>query len=62
DPVYKVSIIPRGRALGVTMFLPEKDRLSMSRELLESHNHQVGFAIALPTLQLIDSLQPVCLN
>ncbi len=36
DPVYKVSIIPRGRALGVTMFLPEKDRLSMSRELLES--------------------------
>ena len=27
DPVYKVSIIPRGRALGVTMFLPEEDRL-----------------------------------
>jgi hypothetical protein len=25
DPVYKVSVIPRGRALGVTMFLPEKD-------------------------------------
>ncbi|MBM94150.1 MAG: ATP-dependent metalloprotease [Legionellales bacterium] len=30
DPVYKVSIIPRGRALGVTMFLPQQDRLSMS--------------------------------
>jgi cell division protease FtsH len=28
DPVYKVSIIPRGRALGVTMFLPEEDRYS----------------------------------
>jgi len=36
DPVYKVSIIPRGRALGVTMFLPEEDRLSYTRELLES--------------------------
>jgi len=36
DPVYKVSIIPRGRALGVTMFLPEQDRLSMSKERLES--------------------------
>ncbi len=36
DPVYKVSIIPRGRALGVTMFLPEEDRYSMSREQLES--------------------------
>ncbi len=36
DPVYKVSIIPRGRALGVTMFLPEEDRLSYSKELLES--------------------------
>jgi cell division protease FtsH len=31
DPVYKVSIIPRGRALGVTMFLPEEDRYSHSR-------------------------------
>ncbi|MGK0441850.1 MAG: cell division protease FtsH [Pseudohongiellaceae bacterium] len=31
DPVYKVSIIPRGRALGVTMFLPEEDRYSLSR-------------------------------
>ena len=35
DPVYKVTIIPRGRALGVTMFLPEEDRLSYSRERLE---------------------------
>ena len=32
DPVYKVSIIPRGRALGVTMFLPEEDRYSFSRQ------------------------------
>jgi len=36
DPVYKVTIIPRGRALGVTMFLPETDRLSFSKEYLES--------------------------
>lgn len=36
DPVYKVSIIPRGRALGVTMYLPEQDRVSHSKELLES--------------------------
>ena len=36
DPVYKVSIIPRGRALGVTMFLPEEDKYSASRERLES--------------------------
>jgi len=36
DPVYKVSIIPRGRALGVTMFLPEEDRYSYSRRRLES--------------------------
>jgi len=36
DPVYKVSIIPRGRALGVTMYLPEKDRVSHSKRLLES--------------------------
>ncbi|MFY0665786.1 MAG: ATP-dependent zinc metalloprotease FtsH [Natronospirillum sp.] len=36
DPVYKVSIIPRGRALGVTMFLPEEDRYSLSKEGLES--------------------------
>ena len=32
DPVYKVSIIPRGRALGVTMFLPEEDRYSYRRQ------------------------------
>ena len=36
DPVYKVTIIPRGRALGVTMFLPEEDRYSFSKERLES--------------------------
>ncbi len=36
DPVYKVSIIPRGRALGVTMMLPEQDRLSISLEQCES--------------------------
>ncbi|AFL74388.1 ATP-dependent zinc metalloprotease FtsH [Thiocystis violascens] len=36
DPVHKVSIIPRGRALGVTMFLPERDRYSMSKRQLES--------------------------
>ncbi len=36
DPVYKVSIIPRGRALGVTMFLPEEDRYSLSKKHLES--------------------------
>ncbi|PXF64082.1 ATP-dependent zinc metalloprotease FtsH [Kangiella spongicola] len=36
DPVYKVSIIPRGRALGVTMYLPEQDRYSLSKEALES--------------------------
>ncbi len=36
DPVYKVTIIPRGRALGVTMFLPEQDRYSLSKLGLES--------------------------
>ena len=36
DPVYKVSIIPRGRALGVTMYLPEQDRVSHSKRHLES--------------------------
>ena len=36
DPVYKVSIIPRGRALGVTMFLPEEDRYSHSRRAILS--------------------------
>ncbi len=36
DPVYKVSIIPRGRALGVTMFLPEEDRYSHSKRHLNS--------------------------
>ncbi|MDG1986651.1 MAG: ATP-dependent zinc metalloprotease FtsH [Halieaceae bacterium] len=36
DPVYKVSIIPRGRALGVTMFLPEEDRYSHSKRHIVS--------------------------
>ncbi len=36
DPVYKVTIIPRGRALGVTMFLPEEDKYSVSRKQLDS--------------------------
>ncbi len=36
DPVHKVSIIPRGRALGVTLFLPEEDRYSYSKTRLES--------------------------
>ncbi|NDH08178.1 MAG: ATP-dependent zinc metalloprotease FtsH [Gammaproteobacteria bacterium] len=36
DPVYKVTIIPRGRALGVTMFLPEQDRYSYTKQRLES--------------------------
>jgi len=36
DPVHKVTIIPRGRALGVTMYLPEQDRYSQSKTLLES--------------------------
>lgn len=36
DPVYKVTIIPRGRALGVTMFLPERDHISISKRKLES--------------------------
>ncbi|MDD5272170.1 MAG: ATP-dependent zinc metalloprotease FtsH [Methylovulum sp.] len=36
DPVYKVSIMPRGRALGITMFLPEQDQYSASKRKLES--------------------------
>ncbi|WP_041416066.1 ATP-dependent zinc metalloprotease FtsH [Shewanella halifaxensis] len=36
DPVHKVTIIPRGRALGVTFFLPEADAISQSRRKLES--------------------------
>ena len=36
DPVYKVTIIPRGRALGVTMFLPQQDRYSLSRQQITS--------------------------
>ncbi|RDS83824.1 ATP-dependent zinc metalloprotease FtsH [Dyella monticola] len=36
DPVYKVTIIPRGRALGVTMYLPEGDKYSMNKTAIES--------------------------
>jgi len=36
DPIHKVTIIPRGRALGVTQFLPEADKYSMSRRAIES--------------------------
>ncbi|ERJ18654.1 ATP-dependent zinc metalloprotease FtsH protein [Salinisphaera shabanensis E1L3A] len=36
DPVHKVTIVPRGRALGVTMFLPEEDRYSYSKQRLIS--------------------------
>ena len=36
DPTYKVTIIPRGRALGVTMYLPEEDRYSMSKRMIIS--------------------------
>ena len=36
DQLYKVTVVPRGRALGVTMFLPEEDRYSMSRRSIES--------------------------
>lgn len=41
DPVYKVSIIPRGRALGVTMSLPETDRLSLNLEQIECRLSQL---------------------
>jgi cell division protease FtsH len=37
DPLHKVTIIPRGQALGVTFFLPEKDRYSADREYLEAN-------------------------
>ena len=40
DPVYKVTIIPRGRALGVTMFLPEEDRYSYTKQRLRKSNFQ----------------------
>jgi cell division protease FtsH len=44
DPVYKVTIIPRGRALGVTMFLPEQDRYSTSKRQLESRSRRCSAA------------------
>ena len=43
DPVYKVTIIPRGRALGVTWFLPEEDRYSNSKRRLESRRSPALF-------------------
>jgi cell division protease FtsH len=47
DPVYKVSIIPRGRALGVTMFLPEEDRHSLNlRQILSQISALFGGRIA----------------
>jgi cell division protease FtsH len=47
DPVYKVSVVPRGRALGVTMFLPEEDRYSHSkRRLLSSITSLFGGRVA----------------
>jgi cell division protease FtsH len=47
DPVHKVTIIPRGRALGVTMQLPEQDRYSMDREqILQSISVLFGGRIA----------------
>ncbi len=36
DPVYKVSIIPRGQAMGITMFLPEEDRYSLTKQGIQS--------------------------
>lgn len=36
DPVYKVSIVPRGRALGITMFIPDEDQYSLSKQKLNS--------------------------
>lgn len=36
DPIHKVTIIPRGRALGITFFLPKEDQFSISRQKLES--------------------------
>ena len=53
DPVYKVSIIPRGRALGVTMYLPEDDRVSYSRQRLESMLHHCTTAELLKRLSMV---------
>ena len=46
DPVYKVTIIPRGRALGVTMFLPEADRYSISKRRLESRSRRCSAVVS----------------
>ena len=47
DPLHKVTIIPRGRALGVTMSLPERDKLSYSKQWCEApHCHLFGGRVA----------------
>lgn len=57
DPVYKVSVIPRGRALGVTMFLPEKDAYSISKRKLNSQIASLfGGRIAEELIYGIDSV------
>ena len=37
DPIHKATIIPRGRALGMVMRLPEKDQLSMRKDQMKAH-------------------------
>ena len=60
DPVYKVSIIPRGRALGVTMYLPEQDRVSHSKQHLESMLSACMVAVSLRPLSMVTTRsQPV---
>ncbi|HEC58253.1 hypothetical protein LCGC14_1883740 [marine sediment metagenome] len=57
DPVYKVSIIPRGRALGVTMFLPTEDKYSLSKKQLESQISSLyGGRIAEELIYGVDSV------
>ncbi|NOY62949.1 MAG: ATP-dependent metallopeptidase FtsH/Yme1/Tma family protein [Gammaproteobacteria bacterium] len=57
DPVHKVSIIPRGRALGVTMYLPEEDRVSYSKRRLESQLSSLfGGRIAEELIYGVDSV------
>ena len=51
DPVYKVTIIPRGRALGVTQFLPEGDRYCISKRRIESH---IAIAVRRPLRRRAD--------
>jgi cell division protease FtsH len=53
DPVYKVSIIPRGRALGVTMYLPEEDKYSVSKTGLESQVYLLVRQMILNALRVL---------